>query len=84
MDGLTHIRKFWRDYYETMASWSNEALETDSKNADNHQCRPIDPKQQPLGPLPQKEEEKLGLVLLYLSWCELGTASMVSNDNGAG
>ena len=37
------------------------------------------PKQQPLGPLPKEEE--VGLVFLYLPWCELEAASIVSNDN---
>ena len=68
MAGLGHIRKLWRDYYETVASWSNEALETDSENTEDHKCRPMDPQvvTAKLSPTKQKNEVRDSFSIVFL------------------
>ena len=51
---MEDIREFWRDYYKTVVSQSNEAPVTDSEITEDHKCRPMDPQSMTIHSHPAK------------------------------
>ena len=79
---MEKISQYRRGQYEKYMEWSDEAQKlTQLALSPISAGQPI-PRQGLAGPLPSKGESRVS-VFIFLPWFELGTASTVSNDNGA-